>query len=465
MEAASALATIMAVLLIVITAFGILFSPLLTGLFAPGFVADPGKYELTVSLTRWTFPYILLISLVALCSGILNSLRHFAGPAVSPVFLNLAMIAAALSSPYVQPPVFALAYGVIVGGCLQLVVQIPPLIRKGIRLRPLWAPRHDAVVRAGKLMLPMVFGAAVYQINILFDTVLASVLPSGSVSYLWYADRVFEFPLGIFAVALGTAALPSFSAQVARGAFDEMRRSLVFSIRLTNFIVLPASVGIFVLAVPITSVLFERGAFGYREAVLTAQALAAFAVGLWPVSLVRLVVPAFYALHDTRTPVAAAAVTFLANAMFSILLMGPIVAAGDSVIADVIARLTDAFSLFEMRHAGLALSTSLAATVNLLLLLMLLQRRIGRLELGRLLPSVARDLVAAVAMAPAVWFTAGLADWSQHGHLPWRAGVLLAAIAVGILSFGIVQLALGATELKMVREIIQKRLAGKTRST
>lgn len=458
-RAASALATLMALALFVLTAVGIIFAPFWTALFAPGFVDEPGKFELTVALTRLVFPYIFLISLVALTSGILNSLRHFAAPAMSPIFLNLSMIAAALFlCPRMAVPVRGLAYGVIVGGVLQLALQIPPLLRHGVRLVPRWEPHHEAIGRALRLMAPMVFGAAVYQINIMVDTILASVLPSGSVSYLWYADRVFEFPLGIFAVALGTAALPSFSAQAARGAYDELRQSLSFSIRMTNFIALPAAVGIMTLATPITSVLFQRGAFGFNEAVLTARALSAFAVGLWSVSMVRLIVPAFYALEDTRTPVKTAAAAFVANCCFSLLLMGPVQTHGDSRVADAIATVTQAISLFDLRHAGLALSTSLAATVNLVLLVFVLRRRLGALGAAELGPSFVRSLVASLAMIPAVRYVAGLTDWSQHGHLLTHATVLMAACAAGVSVFGIVAAVLGGSEVQSLARVVRQRL-------
>ncbi len=458
-QAASALATLMVILLAMLTAVGIMFAPFWTALFAPGFVDQPGKFELTVTLTRLVFPYIFLISLVALTSGILNSLRHFAAPAMSPIFLNLAMIAAAiLVCPRLAVPVRGLAYGVIAGGVLQLAVQIPPLLRHGMRIVPRWQPRHEAVGRALRLMAPMVFGAAVYQINIMVDTVLASVLPSGSVSYLWYADRVFEFPLGIFAVALGTAALPSFSAQAARGAYDELRRSLSFSIRMTNFIALPAAVGIITLATPITSVLFQRGAFGFDQAVLTGYALSAFAVGLWSVSMVRLIVPAFYAIQDTRTPVITAAGAFVTNCCFSLLLMGPVSATGESRVADAIAVVTQTISVFNLRHAGLALSTSLAATVNLILLVLMLRRRLGPLGAGELAGSFARSLLASAAMVPAVRYVAGLTEWSAHGHLIVHAAVLLAAVSVGIAVFVVVAALLGGSEVQSVTRLVRQRL-------
>jgi putative peptidoglycan lipid II flippase len=459
-RAASALATLMVILLAVLTAAGIIFASFWTALFAPGFVEEPGKFALTVTLTRLVFPYIFLVSLVALASGILNSMRHFAAPAMSPVFLNLAMIGAAIFvCPRLAVPVRGLAYGVVAGGVLQLALQIPPLLRHGIRIVPFWDPRHEAVGRALRLMAPMVFGAAVYQINIMVDTVLASVLPSGSVSYLWYADRVFEFPLGIFAVALGTAALPSFSAQAARGAYDELRRSLSFSIRMTNFIALPAAVGIMTLATPITSVLFQRGAFGYDQAVLTARALSAFAVGLWSVSMVRLIVPAFYALEDTRTPVITAAGAFVANCCFSLLLMGPVGTTGESRIADAIAVATQTIALFNLRHAGLALSTSLAATVNLVLLAVLLRRRLGALGARELLPSFGRSLLASLVMIPAVRYVAARTDWSAPGHLITHATVLLAAVSAGIVVFVGVAAVLGGSEVQSVTRLVSQRLS------
>ncbi|MGD0947423.1 MAG: murein biosynthesis integral membrane protein MurJ [Candidatus Binatia bacterium] len=458
-EAASALATVMAAVLLVLTMLGVAFAPLWTSLFAPGFSEAPDKFALTVTLTRWVFPYIFLVSLVALASGILNSLRHFAAPAAAPIFLNLSIISAAVwLSPRLSTPIYGVAYGVLIGGLVQLAVQIPPLLRHGVRIVPRWQPRHEAVRRALGLMAPMVFGAAVYQVNLMISTMLASVLPSGSVSYLWYADRVFEFPLGIFAVALGTAALPSFSAQAARRAYAELRQSLAFSIRITNVIALPATVGMITLAMPIVSVLFQRGAFGAPEVTPTTQALCAFAVGLWPVSMARLVVPAFYALGDTRTPVNAAAVAFVVNCTCCLLLMGPAASSGDSRLADAIAALTRTLSVVDLRHAGLALSTSVAASVNLLVLFLVLRRRLGALGGDRILASFFRALGASLAMVPVVRYIAGLTTWSDPGHTVVHAAVLTAAIVAGGLVFTMVALALGGDEVRALTALMRQRL-------
>jgi putative peptidoglycan lipid II flippase len=457
-EAASALATVMAAGLAVVVVVGMVWAPAWTALFAPGFVEVPAQFALTVTLTRMVFPYIFLISLVALAAAMLNSLRHFAAPALSPVFLNLSMIATAVFlAPHLAVPIHGLAYGVLIGGVCQLALQVPPLLRYGVRIVPLWRPGHEAVRRALGLMAPMVFGAAVYQINLLVGTVLASVLPAGSVSYLWYAGRVFEFPLGIFAVALGTAALPSFAVQAARGARDELRHSLAFSIRLTNCIVLPATVGIMALATPITSVLFQRGAFGHGEVLSTARALTAFATALWSVSMVRLLVPACYALRDTRAPVIAAACGFVANVTFSVLLMGPIAATGGSRLADAIAALTRALWVVDLRHVGLALATSLSAMVNLIVLAALLRRHLGQLGVAELLPSFLRSLLASLAMLPVLHVIAARADWAQSGVLLAHAAVLLAAIVGGGALFAAVALLLGGDEVQAAMRVVRER--------
>lgn len=456
-EAISAVGTLMAAIVALLTVAGVASAWWLTLLFAPGFTDDPAKFELTVTLTRLLFPYIFLISMVALAGGILNSVRHFAAPAMSPVVLNLSIIAAAIFvSPYCEVPVTALAYGVVVGGALQLAIQLPPLVRHGFRLRLRWAPRHDAVSRSLRLMAPMVFGAAVYQINVVIGTVFASMLPSGSVSYLWYSGRVFEFPLGIFAVALGTAALPSFSAQVSRGAFDEMAHSLSFSARLTNLVALPATIGITVLALPITSVLFLRGAYSFEACQQTATALGAYAVGLWAVSMVRLFAPAFYALGDTQAPVKAAAVAFVANLILSIALMGP-VDPGASAIGGFIASITAGAEIASLRHVGLALATSVSATVNLILLVVWLRRRLPQLRTAPLIPSFVRSLAASTAMIPPVLFIQSLVSW-ETGSLVARATVLSAAVAAGTLTFASIAFLLGGDEVGAMRRILRERL-------
>ncbi len=380
---------ILTIVLAVVAFLGIVLSPIIVGIIAPGFSASPGKFELTVLLTRIMFPYIFFIGLVALAMGILNVLGHFAAPALAPVFLNVAMIGSVfLISPYLEKPSMGLAIGVVIGGGMQLAFQIPFLARKGFHLLVRSPLYHSAVKRIGLLMTPAVFGAAVYQINILVGTLLASLLPEGSISYLYYADRLVQFPLGVFAIALATAVLPSLSRQAAKNDMEGVRASFAYALRLVFFITIPAMVGLVVLREPIVRLLFQRGAFDLSTTQLTAQALLYYAVGLWAFSGVRIVVATFYAFQDTKTPVKIAVISLLVNIALSLLLMGP------------------------MRHGGLALATSLASGCNLLLLMVALKKRLGRIGARDILQSAFKATVAAVFMGG---FIVVVAPWRSPG--------------------------------------------------
>jgi len=245
---------LLSVLLVLTAIAGILLAPLVVRIIAPGWSGAPEKYQLTVTLTRIMFPYIFFIGLVALAMGILNVLGHFAAPALAPVFLNIAMIGSIFFiSPYMEDPVMGLAIGVLVGGALQLVLQLPFLIRKGFYFWQKATLYHPGLKKIGKLMLPATFGAAVYQINILVGTLLATLLPEGSVSYLYYADRLVQFPLGVFAIATATAVLPSLSRQAAANDFQSLRDTFNHALNLVFFITIPAMVGLIVLRVPIVA--------------------------------------------------------------------------------------------------------------------------------------------------------------------------------------------------------------------
>ena len=234
-------------ILLVFCALGIAFAPQVVRAVAPGFTPGGDTFDLAVTLTRWCLPYIFFISLVALAGGVLNSLGHFFAPAVAPLLMNLSVIAAALTlHDYAEPPVLSLAFGVVVGGVIQLLAQIPYLDHYQVDMRPAFALRHPAIKRIGRLMLPAIFGAAVYQFAVFTNTLLASFLEGGSVSYLYYADRLIQFPLGIFAIAVGTAVLPSLSRQAAEGDHKALIDTMGFGLRLTVFINLPAMVGLLV---------------------------------------------------------------------------------------------------------------------------------------------------------------------------------------------------------------------------
>lgn len=397
--------TLLGVVLLAVSVAGVLGAPLLVRVLAWGFTQEPDKLALTVSLTRVVFPYIGLIGLTALAGGMLNSLGDFASPALAPVVLNLAMIAAVVGlSPFTTPPVRSAAYGVLVGGVLQLWLQWRSLRVRGFVFRFAWDWRDAAVRRILQLLGPRVFGVGVYQVNIFVSTLIATWLPDGSVSYLYYAERLFQLPLGVFAVAAGTAALPSLSRLAARNDLPGLRETLGETLRLTGFIVVPAAAGLLVLAQPILAVLLERGSFTPEMTRATAQALAFYALALIPVAGVKVVVPAYYALNDMRTPVRAAFWALLLNVAASLLLMGP------------------------MRHAGLALASALSNAFNLAYLLWHLQGRAGPLPYRRLSGSFLRMGAASAAMALVVGVPSLWVDWRGHG-LPVAAalGGLVAA--------------------------------------
>jgi putative peptidoglycan lipid II flippase len=348
-QLARAVMTLLSLALAAVTVLGILLSPWIVRIQAFGFGGSGVKYDLTVLLTRITFPYILLVSLVAFFSGILNSLRRFGAPAAAPIFLNVGIIAATLwISPLFPQPILGVAVGVLLGGSLQVLLQLPWLMREGVSLIPCWMPDHPAVRRIGTLMLPAVFGSAIYQLNQFVGTLLASFLPEGSVSWLYYADRLVEFPLGVFAIAISTAALPTLSKQIAQKEMKEFHETLSHALRLTFFITIPSMAGLMILGRPIIQLFFQRGAFDPLSTLMTDRALFFYTVGLWAYSGTRVMVNAFYAIQDTRTPVKVATVAMLANFLFGVLLMGP------------------------LQHGGLALALSLASALQFWILLVAL---------------------------------------------------------------------------------------------
>lgn len=411
-ELANVCFTLLTIVMAVITLLGVIFSPVIVHLMFPGFKAEPAKMELTILLNRLMFPYIFLVSLVALCMGILNTVRHFFTPAISTVFLNISMILCAvfLHSRF-QIPIVALAVGVLLGGVLQLLLQIPVLYRKGFPLRLRFDLKHPAVRRIALLMGPSVFGVGVYYLNITVGAILASFLPQGSVSYLYYAQRLFEFPQGIFTVSVAQAVLPSMSRQAAAGDMDALKESLSFGLKLTLFITIPAMAGLLICSTPIFSLIFMGGAFDYAKAQQCAVALFYYSLGLSLVALVRVLVPAFYALKDTRTPVLTAFIAFVLNLCFSLVLMGP------------------------LKHGGLALASTLSALGNMVLLLYFLRKKIGPFGGRGILIAGGKAVVASIPMSFAVYWSMRLADWSQQGHKLVKGGVLGGAVGGGVVIY------------------------------
>lgn len=338
-------------LLSLVTVLGVISAPLLILLFAPGFVGSGGQYELAVSMLRITFPYLLFISLVAFAGGILNSCGKFAVPAITPVLLNICMIAAAVwFSPLMQNPIVALAWGVLAAGIAQLLLQLPALHQLGLLPRLKFGFKDPGVKRILKLMVPALFGVSITQINLLLDTLIASFLAAGSVSWLYYSDRLVEFPLGVFGIALATVILPNLAKNHASNDAAAFSKAMDWALRLVLLIGLPASVGLLLLAEPLLATLFQYDEFGTNDVRQAARSLIAYAIGLLGFILVKVLLPAFSSRKDMKTPVRFGVYAMLVNMGLNIILV------------------------FSLAHAGLALATSLAAFFNAALLLSKLVR-------------------------------------------------------------------------------------------
>ncbi|HEY0634390.1 MAG TPA: murein biosynthesis integral membrane protein MurJ [Gammaproteobacteria bacterium] len=334
--------------LLLVTVVAMLAAPLLVLVFAPGFRGTEGKFALTSDMLRITFPYLFFISLTAFAGGILNSFGKFALPALTPVWLNIILIAAAVwASPYFTEPVMALAWGVFLAGLVQLLFQFPALMRLKLFGRPRWAWHHEGVRRILNLMLPAIFGSSVAQINLLLDTIIASFLVTGSVSWLYYSDRLVEFPLGVFGIALATVILPSLSQRHAEANPDAFAATLDWGLRWVLLIALPAMVGLILLAGPIIATLYHRGAFTEEAVRMSALSLMALGMGLPAFMLIKVLAPGFYARQDTRTPMRIGVRAMVTNMGLNILFVVPMVWFG-----------------VPGPHAGLALATTIAAFTN-----------------------------------------------------------------------------------------------------
>jgi len=432
---AAAFFNALAVLLAALTAAGVLFAPGLVRAMAYGFVGIEGKEALTVHLTRLMFPYLFFIGLSALLMAILNALDSFALPAFTPVLLNLSIIACALGfARRLEEPADAFAWGVLIGGFLQLVVQMPALWRAGMRPWPRLELGNPDVRRVALLMFPGMFGAGIYQINLLIDSQFASFLAPGSVSYLFYANRVTELVLGIFIVSLSQVILPSLARDVQRDSGAGVRDTLDFGMRQTVFVTLPACAGLMALSEPIIGVLFERGRFDAAATTLTARALVFYAAGLLPVAALKVILPAFYARQDTRTPVWVALWTLLLHIALNFALIRWI----------------------PMGHAGLALSTSLSALFNWGALAWIHWRRWGpawgplsqRALLNCTLASLGMAVVCSYAME---W----LGFHAKLGLL--RALVLGSVIVLGMAIFLVILMALRAPEPAELVAAVRRR--------
>lgn len=388
-------------ILFVITVIGILLAPWIIRLFAPGFEPGSDRYVLAVDMLRITFPYLLFISLTALAAGILNSFSRFAIPAFTPVLLNLSLIGAALLlAPRMDEPVMALAWGVFIAGIVQLAIQIPALARIGLLPRIKFRRNHPGVRKITNLMLPALFGSSVAQINILINTLIASLLITGSISWLYYSDRFVELPLALFGVAIGTVILPKLSRDHSNEATAPFSDTLRWAMRLTLLLAIPAMVGLIMLARPILITLIQYGAFNANDAFMAALSLMAYALGVPAFMLVKILAPGFYSRQDTRTPVRIGIIAVITNISLNIIIVLPWYLGGHFA-----------------PHAGLALATALAGYMNAGLLYRGLRKEdVLKVQDGHTL-ILPRILIAGLLMGALLYYlTPAAASW--HG---WAA--------------------------------------------
>ena len=407
-------AGLLALALFVVTLLGVLSAPAIVYVSAPGFAADPEKFTLTIALLRITFPYILFVSLVSLAGGILNTYSRFSVPALTPALLNLSFIGFALwAAPYFEPPVKALAWAVFCGGVLQLAFQVPFLLRLKMLPRFKFNFSDEGVWRVLRQMGPAVFGVSISQVSLLINTIFASFLVTGSVSWLYYADRLMEFPTGLLGVALGTILLPSLAKHYADQSAAEYAKLLDWGLRLTLMLALPAAFALAILAVPLITTLFHYGEFSTHDVLMTRNALIAYSVGLLGLILVKVLAPGFYARQNIKTPVKIALVALLATQAMNFVFMWP------------------------FQHAGLALAIGLGACLNAgLLYYKLRQHNIYTPQPGWT-AFLSKVLLAIACMSACLWFAAGSAEAWLAAAAWAKAARLSGIVALGaVVYFG-----------------------------
>jgi putative peptidoglycan lipid II flippase len=414
LELAQKTLSMLLVFLFVIVGLGTIFSPQLINLFGYGFT-DNYQIGLTISLNRIMFPYLLLISVVSFAMGYLNSHKYFFAPAFSPVLLNIGFITGALFiSRFFEQPLYGLALGVIVGGILQFILQIPYLIRSGFRMKFTIDFNHPGIRTIFGMMAPALFGIAVYQINILMSTMLASMLPEGSITYLYYSDRLTEIVLGVFAVSLGNVLLPELSGYAATKNIGRIRELYISSVKAVLLISIPASIALMSAGLPIVSVLFKRGNFNATDVEMTFKALFYASMGIPSISILRLTVPAFYSLKDTKTPVVTSFLSFAVNIFSGYLLMRT-----------------------GLKHGGLTLGLAIASTVQMLILVIILQKKIGRIGFRDLMLPVIKYIFSGIIMALFIHFIGLRVNWLEDNfiiRLIYLAIIVAGGITVYFLS-------------------------------
>lgn len=411
--------------LLIVTIFAVLASPLVTAVFAMGYVQDAVKFGLTSQFLRITFPYLFLISMTGFAGAILNSYGRFAVPAITPVLLNICLIVAAVVvSPHFDPPALGLAWGVLVAGVAQLMFQLPFLMKLKLMPTPVIDWKHEGVRKILTLMLPAIFGVSVSQINLLIDTILATFLPTGSVTWLYFSDRLSELPLGVFGIAIATVILPTLSRQHSAENPRHFSATLDWALRMIFIVAIPAAVALFVLAEPILFTLFQSGKMTANDITMASFSLRAYTLGLLAFMLIKVLAPGYFARQDTKTPVKIGIIAMAANMILNVALVLPLMRYG-------------------IGHMGLALATSLSAFINAGLLFRgLLKAGVFKPQSGWLRFSVILGFASLVMASVLIVFVSVWVDWADWGV--WQRAYHLSIVCVlGLASYLVTLLILG----------------------
>ena len=418
--------SLLLLVLATIIVLGEVFAPQIVKVFAYGF-QDPTIISLAINFTRIMFPYLVCASFVAFSMGILNSHGYFFAPAFSSVFLNLSMITGIIFfSSFFKQPLYGVTAGVLLGGLLQIVFQIPYLIKAGFKVKFSLSFNHPGLKKIFRLIVPTLFGTAIYQVNILMGTILASFLPSGSVSYLYFSDRLTEMVLGIFIISIGNVIFPEMSKIAATNDYKKIRKLYLASLKGSLFLAIPASLALMTIGFPIIAVFFWRGEFTLVDAQRTAQALWHASLGISSVAILRITSPTFFSLKDTKTPVLLAGLAFILNIGLGFFLMRT-----------------------SLKHAGLALANSISVTVQVIILFYLLQKKIGRIKLSLFFKAFAKYLLAGLIMAFSINYLSGLIDWLEMALL-YKIGWLSLIVGVGGLIYFIACFLLRVEEINIL---------------
>ncbi len=419
LDLAGHVAGTLTIILLIISTLGVMLAPILIMGFAPGYIDSPEQFELATHMLRITFPYLAFVSLVSFAGSMLNTFGKFAVPSATPVILNICMIVAALwASPMFETPIVALAWGVFAAGVIQLLFQIPFLQQLGLLPRPRWSWKHSGVRRILNLMAPAILGSSVAQINLLLDTIIASFLAAGSLSWLYYSDRLMEFPLGLLGVTIGTVILPRLSKDFSNQSASQFSATISWALRLMLVLGLPACIGLIVLAEPMLTTLFEYGKFTQGDSLMASYSLIAYSLGLPAFILIKIFAPAFFSRQNTKTPVRIGIIALISNMAFNLILVIPLV-------------LMD----FTAPHTGLALATTLSAWQQAWMLYSKLKKD-GIYHLPAELKRFALRVLPAIIVMAVVIFSVSRFDWHELTAVS-RASRLLGVIGAGALSYAI----------------------------